>query len=159
MLGKLGCDPVTIEDDHSLGRRKNPFLINLWWNPPEGAYCEAGSLFLKKNPKGWPWWSFDGYRNFLAGLMIWYIMILWFAGSFFDSLCYPRDPITLSDDDWGVQSPPKRKVSRFHYHSQFRFHQDPLGLEFGISRKSGYSCVTSSKKTPGTFAETWPASR
>ena len=30
----------------------------------------------------------------------------------------PRDPITLSDDDWGVQSPPKRKVFRFHYHSQ-----------------------------------------
>ena len=22
----------------------------------------------------------------------------------------PRDPITLSEDDWGVQSPPKRKV-------------------------------------------------
>ena len=30
----------------------------------------------------------------------------------------PRDPITLSDDDWGVQSPPKRKLFRFHYHSQ-----------------------------------------
>ena len=27
---------------------------------------------------------------------------------------FPRDPITLSDDDWGVQSPPKRKVFRFH---------------------------------------------
>ena len=26
----------------------------------------------------------------------------------------PRDPITLSEDDWGVQSPPKRKVFRFH---------------------------------------------
>ena len=23
-----------------------------------------------------------------------------------------------SDDDWGVESPPKRKVLRFHYHSQ-----------------------------------------
>ena len=31
---------------------------------------------------------------------------------------FPRDPITLSDDDWGLQSPPKRKVFRFHYHSQ-----------------------------------------
>ena len=30
----------------------------------------------------------------------------------------PRDPITLSVDDWGVQSPSKRKVFRFHYHSQ-----------------------------------------
>ena len=30
----------------------------------------------------------------------------------------PRYPITLSDDDWGVQSPPKRKVFMFHYHSQ-----------------------------------------
>ena len=30
----------------------------------------------------------------------------------------PRDPITLSDDDWGVQSPPKCKVFRLHYHSQ-----------------------------------------
>ncbi len=28
------------------------------------------------------------------------------------------DPFTLSNDDWGVQSPPKRKVFRFHYHSQ-----------------------------------------
>ena len=25
-----------------------------------------------------------------------------------------RDPITLSEDDWGAQSPPKRKVFRFH---------------------------------------------
>ena len=23
---------------------------------------------------------------------------------------YPRDPITLSDDDWGVQSPPKQGI-------------------------------------------------
>ena len=30
----------------------------------------------------------------------------------------PRDPIILSEDDWGVQSPPKRIVFRFHYHSQ-----------------------------------------
>ena len=30
----------------------------------------------------------------------------------------PTNPITLSEDDWGVQSPPKRKVFRFHYHSQ-----------------------------------------
>ena len=30
----------------------------------------------------------------------------------------PRDPITLSEDDWGVQSPPKRIVFWFHYHSQ-----------------------------------------
>ena len=37
-------------------------------------------------------------------------------GSMFYNL--PRDPITLSEDDWGVQSPPKRKVFRFHYHSQ-----------------------------------------
>ena len=26
----------------------------------------------------------------------------------------PRDPITLSNDDWGVKSPPKRKVFWFH---------------------------------------------
>ena len=32
--------------------------------------------------------------------------------------CFPKDPITLSEDDWGVQSPPKRIVFRFHYHSQ-----------------------------------------
>ena len=25
-----------------------------------------------------------------------------------------KDPITLSEDDWGVQPPPKRKVFRFH---------------------------------------------
>ena len=31
---------------------------------------------------------------------------------------YPRNPVILSEDDWGVQSPPKRKVFRFHYHSQ-----------------------------------------
>ena len=31
---------------------------------------------------------------------------------------FPRDPITLSVDHWGVQSPPNRKVFRFHYHSQ-----------------------------------------
>ena len=24
----------------------------------------------------------------------------------------------FSDDDWGVQSPPKFRVFRFHYHSQ-----------------------------------------
>ena len=30
----------------------------------------------------------------------------------------PKDPITLSADDWGVQSPPKSMVFRFHYHSQ-----------------------------------------
>ena len=28
----------------------------------------------------------------------------------------PRDPITMSEDDWGVQSSPKRTVFRFHYH-------------------------------------------
>ena len=32
----------------------------------------------------------------------------------FDSKTFPRDPITLSEDDWGVQSPPKRKAFRFH---------------------------------------------
>ena len=26
------------------------------------------------------------------------------------SLAYPRDPITLSDDDWGVQSPPQQGI-------------------------------------------------
>ena len=31
---------------------------------------------------------------------------------------FPKDPITLSEDDWGVQSPPKCKVFWFHYHSQ-----------------------------------------
>ena len=31
---------------------------------------------------------------------------------------YPRGPITLSVDDWGVQSPPQCKVFRFHCHSQ-----------------------------------------
>ena len=35
-----------------------------------------------------------------------------------DLKLYPRDPITLSDDDWGVYSPSKCKVFRFHYHSQ-----------------------------------------
>ena len=30
----------------------------------------------------------------------------------------PTDPITLSVDDWGVQSPPKCEVFRFVYHSQ-----------------------------------------
>ena len=44
-----------------------------------------------------------------------------FWGLFFSN---PRDPITLSEDDWGVQSPPKRKVFRFHYHSQ-KVSQDP----------------------------------
>ena len=32
----------------------------------------------------------------------------------------PRHPAIFSDDDWGVQSPSKRIVFRFHYHSQFR---------------------------------------
>ena len=27
---------------------------------------------------------------------------------------FPRHPMTLSEDDWGVQSRPKRKVFRFH---------------------------------------------
>ncbi len=31
---------------------------------------------------------------------------------------FPRDPITLSEDEWGVESPPKRIVFRFHYHSE-----------------------------------------
>ena len=40
---------------------------------------------------------------------------------------YPRDPITLSEDDWGVQSPPKRKVFRLGCtitpkRKVFRFH-------------------------------------
>ena len=43
----------------------------------------------------------------------------------------PRDPITLSEDDWGVQSPPKRKVFRFHDHSQ-KVSQDPLSQEHFI---------------------------
>ena len=30
----------------------------------------------------------------------------------------PRHPVMFSDDDWGVQSPPKCMVFRFHYHSQ-----------------------------------------
>ena len=29
-------------------------------------------------------------------------------------LPFPRDPITLSKDDWGIQSPPKSEVFRFH---------------------------------------------
>ena len=29
----------------------------------------------------------------------------------------PRHPVIFSDDDWGVQSPSKRIVFRFHYHS------------------------------------------
>ena len=33
-------------------------------------------------------------------------------------ITYPRNPVIFSDDDWGVQSPPKRIVFRFHYHSQ-----------------------------------------
>ena len=41
---------------------------------------------------------------------------------------FPKDPITFSDDDWGVYSPPKRKVFRFHYHSQFRWTRIPIGL-------------------------------
>ena len=31
-------------------------------------------------------------------------------------ICIPWDPITMSEDDWGVQPPPKRNVFRFHYH-------------------------------------------
>ena len=27
---------------------------------------------------------------------------------------FPRDPITVLEEDWGVQSSPKRKVLRFH---------------------------------------------
>ena len=30
----------------------------------------------------------------------------------------PRNPVIFSDDDWGVQSPPKCIVFSFHYHSQ-----------------------------------------
>ena len=37
------------------------------------------------------------------------------------SVRIPRHPVIFSDDDWGVQSPPKRIVLRFHYHSQFRW--------------------------------------
>ena len=25
-------------------------------------------------------------------------------------MCFPRDPITLSDDDWGIQSPPQQGI-------------------------------------------------
>ena len=93
------------------------------------AHIVAGSLFLKKNPKGWPWWSFesfDGYRNFLAGLMIWYI---WWSSGLLGVSLIPFVTLGIlahrtSDDDWGVQSPPKRKVFRFHYHSQ-KVSQDP----------------------------------
>ena len=37
--------------------------------------------------------------------------------------------VTFSDDDWDVQSLPKRIVFRFHYHSQ-KVSQDPLGYGF-----------------------------
>ena len=30
----------------------------------------------------------------------------------------PRNPLLLSENGWGVQSPPKRKVFRFHHHSE-----------------------------------------
>ena len=54
-------------------------------------------------------------------------MSCWFQGFF-----YPRDPITLSDDDWGVQSPPKRKVFRF-YETILSFGEPgSLGLVFQI---------------------------
>ena len=33
----------------------------------------------------------------------------------------------FSDEDWGVQSPPKRIVFGFHYHFQ-KVSQDPLGI-------------------------------
>ena len=55
----------------------------------------------------------------------WLLTINWFnqshkihvTGIFTDSFHYipfPRHPIILSDDDWGVQSPPKPIVFRFH---------------------------------------------
>ena len=37
------------------------------------------------------------------------------------SVPIPRHPVIVSDDDWGLQPPPKRIVLRFHYHSQFRW--------------------------------------
>ena len=52
------------------------------------------------------------------------------------------NPITLSKDDWGLQSPPKRKV--------FRFHETVLRLGDGIPRvwwKNKVSNVPAGKKT------------
>ena len=40
---------------------------------------------------------------------------------------YPRDSITLSKDDGGIHSPPKRIVFRFHCHSQKVIPRDSLG--------------------------------
>ena len=38
----------------------------------------------------------------------------------------PRHPVIFSNNDWYVQSPPKRIVLRFHYpHSQFRWTRMP----------------------------------
>ena len=41
----------------------------------------------------------------------------WFNRVYIHHLLDPRHPVIFSDD-WDVQSPPKRVVFRFHYHSQ-----------------------------------------
>ena len=50
-----------------------------------------------------------------------------------NSYSIPRDPITLSEDDWGVKSPPKRRLCRFHETIlSFGEPGSPKGMEFLI---------------------------
>ena len=41
---------------------------------------------------------------------------------------FPRFPVILSENDWGVQSPPKRIVLGFHNHSQKMIGSQDLDL-------------------------------
>ena len=38
------------------------------------------------------------------------IEVSWNLGVFMYIQFYPRDPITLSEDDWGLQSPPQQGI-------------------------------------------------
>ena len=44
--------------------------------------------------------------------------VMFFVENMSVFVCFPRHAVIFSDDEWDVQSPPKRIVFSFYYHSQ-----------------------------------------
>ena len=68
---------------------------------------------------------------------------------------FPMDPTTLSDDDWGVQSPPKRKVFKFHYHSQ-KVPRDYIWYTSPKTNTAGVTLKWWALGKVGLLLEIWP---
>ncbi len=85
------------------------FVVSALWNKNIGKLIDPKKTPLNKWLFAAPCFCHGGGKWHFFAFEIQTLLVT-------EHACFPRDPITLSKDDWGVQSPPKRKVFRFHYH-------------------------------------------